>query len=477
MPFVDATPPWGIKRQTGQRDRTSDPWAELLDVPVEALRGVQEAARRMSRSLGEPDVAAELGRQAARLTGADVVSVLRVSVERLEADTMWRCLRDQEVPRRPVALAPGLLLEAARSGRRMAVRGALDAAGIALDDLDSEGLGLGTALAVPMIAFQRLEGVLLAAWRGEAPPLAEDTLEALAAHGTLALRNARLYAESEAERRQSEALGAAAAAVGGSLRVGDVQRLILRHAQALLRAEGAALALVEDRYANIVAAVGSAGVLTGRLVPLDASLEGEVVRSRAPAVINDVLAEGGVHRPTARAADVRRVLAVPLVTGHGVLGVLSAMDREVPFGDDDVRCLQRLADQCALAIWNARLFEQVQSATQEWKLVFDAVPVGVVVLDEQGTITRFNARALALADAGAGAGRTLLGRGLGAALHGTADAPAPAPVAEALASGAEARGLVAVRDVVFDVRASPHPAGGVVATFDVAIALSAPGTA
>ena len=439
--------------------------AELAEAVALRLREVQEAVRRFSRTLGEQDVAAELGGQVARMVGAEIVAVLDVDLDSGQVTTRWRSVRGQVLPRGASPLAAGLVADAARTGRSRAAAHAAPSA-LAQDDLDHAVLEQTSALAVPMLAAQKLEGVLLAVWLGkEPPPWAQDVLEALASHAGAAMRNARLYADSERERRQSEALAAAAAAVGESLRLGEVQRLILRHAMALLRSHGAWLGLLEDRYVHVVAGVGTSAVLTGRLIPRDGTAEGRVVLDRVPVTVADAEA-ADLFRPTQRAANIRRAVMVPLLTARGVIGVLTANDREAPFTDDDVRTLQRLADQCAVAVFNARLFEEARAATLEWKVVFDAVPSGVVVLDEQGHIARFNARALALTD---GTAQTLMGRAFGAVLLGTdADAAPPAPVAEALATGAVTRGLVAAtaRGRLFDLLVSPHPDGGVVATFD-----------
>jgi len=440
--------------------------AELAEAVALRLREVQEAVRRLSRSLGEPEVAAELGAQVERMVGADVVSVLDVELETGAVSTRWRSVRGQVLPRAPVALAAGVVADVARAGRpRGAVAGS--PASLVLDDLDDAMFVQSTAFAVPMLAGQRLEGVLVAVWLASEPPAwARDVLEALALHAGAAIRNARLYAESERERRQSEALAAAAAAVSESLRPGEVQRLILRHAMALLRSNGAWLGLLDDRYVHVVSGVGTSTVLTGRLIPREGTAEGRVVRDGVPVTVTDA-EDGDLFRPTQRAASIRRAVMVPLLTARGVIGVITANDREAPFSDDDVRTLQRLADQCAVAVFNARLFEEARAATLEWKVVFDAVPCGVVVLDERGHVVRFNARALALAG---GVTQTLLGRAFGAVLQGDPDdgTPLPAPVAEALQSGAVTRGIVAAtaRGRFFDLLVSPHPGGGVVATFD-----------
>lgn len=65
--------------------------------------------------------------------------------------------------------------------------------------------------------------------------------------------------------------------------------------------------------------------------------------------------------------DTRSEIALPLLRqGREIMGILDVQSREPnAFNQEDVRILSTLADQVAIAIENARLFEQTQSAIQE----------------------------------------------------------------------------------------------------------------
>jgi PAS domain S-box-containing protein len=339
---------------------------------------------------------------------------------------------------------------------------------LGLEDLEV-GRALQSALVVPMIAAQRLEGVVVLASRAAGTFSAGDDEVAatVASAAATAMRHARLYAESERERRTTEALSSVASAVGESLRLGEVQHMILRHALALLRAEGASIAMAEGRYVNIVASVGSSAILAGMHLPMDASIVGRVIRESSYAIVNDVPERADAFKATQRLAGIRRALMVPLITSRGTIGVLAANDRDTDFTEEDARTLQRLADQVAVAVVNAQLFEEARHSTQEWRVLFDAVPSGVLVLDEDGRIARFNARALQLADAGETG--TLFGRWFTEAVLGDdADAPLPSSVQRALVDGVVGRETVRVkaRGRLYDLLASPHPEGGAVVTVE-----------
>ena len=95
-------------------------------------------------------------------------------------------------------------------------------------------------------------------------------------------------------------------------------------------------------------------------------------------------------------APIQRMVIAPLITGRGTIGAIAVINRDRPFDQDDGKVLQRLADQVAVAIVNARLFEEVEKATREWKVAFDSTASGIMLLEESLTVTRCNARAAEL---------------------------------------------------------------------------------
>jgi PAS domain S-box-containing protein len=198
------------------------------------------------------------------------------------------------------------------------------------------------------------------------PPLLARvrTVELFAQQVASIIENARLYEESERERRRGEALADIARAVNGSLRLTDVLELSLRHAVALLRTRGGALGLLRDADVVVVAATGSADSLLGAPVPVNASITGRAIIEQRAIICNDTNVPEA-YGPTRIAANIERTLIAPLLSGDGVLGVISVVDGVEPFTPDDALVLQRLADQVAVAVANARLYEEAQTAAEQ----------------------------------------------------------------------------------------------------------------
>lgn len=103
----------------------------------------------------------------------------------------------------------------------------------------------------------------------------------------------------------------------------------------------------------------------GIRVPLGAGFAGRVAAQKEPIAI-DELRDSDTHTPFLRERGVRSLLGVPLLIEGRVLGVIHVGRRTFrPFTDDDTRLLELVAFRIALAIDNARLFEEERAARHE----------------------------------------------------------------------------------------------------------------
>ena len=447
---------------------------------AERLQRLQEAGAALARSLDEHEIIHELARQATRATNADGVVIASPDLQEQTLTTRLRVYRGSARPVGVTALGDGIMAEVARTGKPVRVGDritdrAREQAGTAFlsthDVLGGDGPA-ASIIAVPLLMGIRLIGVVaLHAGAAEAFTFEdEEVLATMASQAATAIANARRYAESEQERRQTEALADVARAVGESLRRGEVLRLILRHSLALLGADGAVVALRNERYMHIVAAVGEMEMLAGVHLPIETSLMGQVAETGVGLVSNDYATDSLFNRLAHPLAHVRRTVIAPLRTVRGIIGIIAVSNREVPFSDEDGRVLQRLADHVAVAIVNAQLFEEVERATREWKVAFDNISHGMVVIDDAQRIQRCNARALELCQAESF--QSLIGRQFGDALLGTSAGVRALSlntlIVSAIETGTMTRSTVADERGarVFEIAASPHPDGGVVVTFD-----------
>src|ERR1041384_3396213 len=126
----------------------------------------------------------------------------------------------------------------------------------------------------------------------------------------------------------------------------------------------AILLLEED---NKLVALAAKGLRVDKSirVPLGAGFAGRVAERREPITIDDI-ETAEFFTPFLRELGVKSLLGVPLLIEGRVVGVMH-VGRLTPrlFTDDDVRLLQLVAFRVALALDNARLFEEERGARRE----------------------------------------------------------------------------------------------------------------
>jgi GAF domain. len=113
-----------------------------------------------------------------------------------------------------------------------------------------------------------------------------------------------LYAESQRQQRQMEALADVARAVSESLRLDEVLRLILGHATSLLHTDGACISFLRGERLEVVAAIGTGDPLVGMSLPLVGSMSGRAVRT-GESIVGDATTDPEAYPPTVTAAFIR----------------------------------------------------------------------------------------------------------------------------------------------------------------------------
>jgi PAS domain S-box-containing protein len=225
--------------------------------------------------------------------------------------------------------------------------------------------GVRNLILSPMRAFGQTFGVLGVVDRAE-PFTGEDArvLEALADSAALAIHNARLHAEERRRADESRALLAASEALSSTLDPAEVTARIVGIAEELTGAAGAGLSLIERDRVRIAVATGPLAPLHGAVVPFEGSLTERVLRAGGPVTLD----AGDPERPVAQFAPygVGPVAVAPLRVGDEPLGVIAVIHPTggPPFSPESLRLLALLADQAAVAVRNARLYETAQVASR-----------------------------------------------------------------------------------------------------------------
>lgn len=227
-------------------------------------------------------------------------------------------------------------------------------------------------LIIPLAARGRPLGVLYVDTQRPGPPLGEDDVWlalALAEQASLAIDNARLYEEESRKRRAAEALREVASALSGSLHLADTLEKLLEYAQRLFHASACAVYELQPdgRALHIRSALGLSTeyVLRAR-GKVGVGVVGRAVERSERVAVRDVQAEradgGSRYTRTLLAAGkypFRGVLGLPLAARGKTFGGLALYwEGLLELDENDLDLAEVFAAQAALAIENARLYEE-----------------------------------------------------------------------------------------------------------------------
>src|SRR5262249_31822295 len=206
----------------------------------------------------------------------------------------------------------------------------------------------------------------------------------------------------ELNRRLSElfSLQELSYVLSDSLELDHIVAQVVRYAVRFLDAQGALLALLGEAPHDpllVAAADGTLAPLRGQRIQRDDA--GLIARSTGHEHLellrNSGASGGGEPTVIAPGFQAAAAAAVPLRSHGSVIGTLIITDpRESTFVPEDIRLLSTLATHAAVVIANARFFEMVRRAKEQWETAFDALSEGIAVVDDEGHVRRSN-RALA----------------------------------------------------------------------------------
>ncbi len=184
-----------------------------------------------------------------------------------------------------------------------------------------------------------------------------DLLVTLAGEVRAAMRNAALFAEAQQARDELQALYECAQALGASLELSTVLQAMVSVTCRQFGYDRGAILLVDPSGDLAVHATHGAPAPAGR-VPIGHGAEGRAAYEARPVLVADVSRD--LPQPSLPQAP-GATLAVPLFREGRVTGVFSVgTTRPGALGERDQRTLMMLASYAAVAIENARLYEQAR---------------------------------------------------------------------------------------------------------------------
>jgi GAF domain-containing protein/anti-sigma regulatory factor (Ser/Thr protein kinase) len=333
-----------------------------LDVQtLEALHRITDAALA---HLTEEELLQELLQRIAEIMEIDTVAILLLEGDELRA----RAARGIEEEVEQGVRVP--------LGRGFAGRIAAERRPITLPDVDHADVhnpllrakGIRSLLGVPLLIEGRVIGVLHVGSLTPRVFTADDTalLQLAGDRAALAIEHGRVFAREREARhaaelatRRLQALQRVTDAALAYLPEEDLLQELLQRISDIMEIDTVAILLLEGDQLHARAAKGiEEEVEQGVRVPLGRGFAGRVAAQRRAIFLPDT-AKADIYNPLLRAKGIRSLLGVPLLIEGRVIGVLhvGSLTPRV-FTADDTALLQLAADRAALAIEQARLYEQ-----------------------------------------------------------------------------------------------------------------------
>src|SRR5262249_43449171 len=235
-----------------------------------------------------------------------------------------------------------------------------------------------TALSVPMLRADELLGVIMI-YRYEVRPFSASQIalmETFADQAAIAIENTRLFEQVQARNRDLTALSEVGRAVSSTLDLKVVLKTIVQRAVELSGTDAGSIFYFREKTGNFE--LGETAGLDDAVVAifrtLDVSLRGtglgEAIVNGQPLQIPDLKNRpSNPLRDAAIDAGLRAAIIIPLLGAEGPLGAL-ALQRRKPgeLAPAVIGLMQSFADQSAIALENARLFNEIAQKGRELEI-------------------------------------------------------------------------------------------------------------
>jgi two-component system, NtrC family, sensor kinase len=247
-----------------------------------------------------------------------------------------------------------------------------------------------SVVAVPMLRGERVVGAIAVdrAEPGRFPERQIELLQTFASQAVIAIENARLFEQLQARTteldealQQQTATAEVLKAISRSTfdldtvlntLVESAAKLCGANVAQIFRWDGAVLRWAAGFAMN----AAYLAIQSGREYPPGRdSLVGRVAMERRTAQVMDALDDPDYrYKDHAVVGQIRTMLGVPLMRSGEFIGAIAlARDHVEAFSQKQIELVQTFADQAAIAIENARLFDAVQNRTKELSRSLDAL--------------------------------------------------------------------------------------------------------
>lgn len=239
-------------------------------------------------------------------------------------------------------------------------------------------------LAVPLKAQDRVIGVIEITDDQQTGLFGDDEVRLVslfAGKASIALENAELIAELQRRTHELSGLYDTALATSSVLDPDLLLTRLYEQVQRLFAPDSAVISLYDAETAALQLTLAMENGqpipgMSGMRVPLaesDSGLIGWVIRSGQTLLFGDIQQDALPVQIRVHGRPIRAWLGVPLMGRDRVIGAISIQSVQPhAYDDDHRRLLESLAGQVAVAMENARLYQETQQRLGELRSLFDA---------------------------------------------------------------------------------------------------------
>ena len=180
--------------------------------------------------------------------------------------------------------------------------------------------------------------------------------------------------EEELNRRlaESAALSQVAAAISSVMEVQPLLEMIMGKSKEVMDAEASSLMLLDEEtqelYFNVATGEKGAAIKEIRL-PLGKGIAGWVAENREPLLVPDAYQDPRFNPEADKRSGfrTRSMVCVPLMIQERILGVVQVINPKYKesFEEGELRTFTSFADNAAIAVENARLYEEIKQRAEE----------------------------------------------------------------------------------------------------------------
>ncbi|RME97332.1 MAG: GAF domain-containing protein, partial [Chloroflexi bacterium] len=194
-------------------------------------------------------------------------------------------------------------------------------------------------------------------------------LETFANHAAAAIENTQLFQREKQRRKLADTLRGVAEAISSQLELDELLNIIL---QELSRVVNYGRANIQLLQGDRLVIIGGRGWEAGqKMVGTSFSMTGDnpnrrVIETQEPVIIKNTRQEFAGFFTSPYHAKTKSWLGVPLTYGTNILGLM-ALDKDQPnfFSAEDVDVILAFANQVAVALQNARLFDEAREQVRQ----------------------------------------------------------------------------------------------------------------